>query len=159
MRDTEDKGWLCERSCEENQPWLTKSQELNSETGSMGTEEKYGNHSDRNEAPDGGWGWMVVLAVFVGNLLIDGVVGCFGLLYPEILKEFSASPSVTSMAGSMSVGIYLFSSKYKIKGKGHTFDGEDWGEGEGRGAGGRQFWFASLLKRSLVLIKTGTSCI
>ena len=67
---------------------------------------------DKNDTPsDGGWGWFVVLAVFVGNLLIDGVAGCFGLLYPEILEDFGASPAVTSLAGSMLVGVYLFSSE------------------------------------------------
>ena len=66
---------------------------------------------NKDEVSDGGWGWFVVLAVFVGNLLIDGVIGCFGLLYPEILEEFGTSPAVTSLAGSILVGIYLFSSK------------------------------------------------
>lgn len=63
-------------------------------------------------APDGGWGWMIVFAVFVGNFLIDGCAGSFGILYPELLEEFDASPAMTSMAGSLIVAVYLFSSKY-----------------------------------------------
>ena len=70
-----------------------------------------GTLENKDDVSDGGWGWLVVLAVFVGNLLIDGVIGCFGLLYPEILEEFGANPAVTSLAGSILVGIYLFSSK------------------------------------------------
>lgn len=64
------------------------------------------------QAPDGGWGWMIVFAVFVGNFLIDGCAGSFGILYPELLEEFDASPAMTSMAGSLIVAVYLFSSKY-----------------------------------------------
>ena len=65
-------------------------------------------------APDGGWGWMVVLAVFFVNFLIDGCAGSFGILYPELLDEFNASPATTSMAGSLIVAVYLFSSKYNV---------------------------------------------
>lgn len=63
-------------------------------------------------APDGGWGWMVVIAVFFVNFLIDGCAGSFGILYPELLEHFQASPATTSMAGSLIVAVYLFSSKY-----------------------------------------------
>ena len=66
-------------------------------------------------APDGGWGWMVVVAVFGGNLLIDGCAGSFGILYPELLSAFGASASMTSMAGSLIVAVYLFSSEYSIE--------------------------------------------
>lgn len=58
-------------------------------------------------APDGGWGWMIVFAVFMGNFIIDGVVGCFGFFYPALLDAFHASPAVTSMSGSLIVGVYL----------------------------------------------------
>ncbi|WAR19210.1 MOT9-like protein [Mya arenaria] len=60
-------------------------------------------------APDGGWGWMVVLAVFGGNLLIDGCAGSFGILYPELRDGFQSSPSLTSLAGSLIVAVFLFS--------------------------------------------------
>ena len=63
-------------------------------------------------APDGGWGWMIVLSDFMVNFIIDGVIGCFGLIYPELLTEFTSSASLTSMAGSLIVGTYMCSSRY-----------------------------------------------
>ena len=63
-------------------------------------------------APDGGWGWMIVVAAFISNFIIDGVIGCFGLLFPDLLEQFSASSALTSMAGSMIVGVYMCSSMF-----------------------------------------------
>lgn len=39
--------------------------------------------------PDGGWGWVVVVASFVCNVLVDGIVYSCGLLLPSISKEFN----------------------------------------------------------------------
>lgn len=61
--------------------------------------------------PDGGWGWMIVVAAFMVNFIVDGVIGCFGLIYPDLMRQFSSSPALTSMAGSLIVGIYMCSSK------------------------------------------------
>ena len=56
---------------------------------------------------------MIALSDFMVNFIIDGVIGCFGLIYPELLTEFTSSPSLTSMAGSLIVGTYMCSSRYK----------------------------------------------
>ena len=95
-------------NCEEHQPCLPKSDDSSPTTDSEGSHDL---PDTTAEAPDGGWGWVIVLAVFVGNILIDGVLGSFGLLYPELATEFAAGPAVTSMAGSMAAGTYLFTSK------------------------------------------------
>lgn len=79
---------------------------------SMPGERKSSDAASTSWAPDGGWGWMIVVAVFFGNFLIDGCAGSFGILYPELLDEFKASPATTSMAGSLIVAVYLFSSGY-----------------------------------------------
>ncbi|CAG9838628.1 unnamed protein product [Diabrotica balteata] len=57
--------------------------------------------------PDGGWGWLVVLASFVINMLSDGVGFTFGLLYKEFLIEFGASKSATSWIGSLFMSLPL----------------------------------------------------
>ncbi|CAG9864854.1 unnamed protein product [Phyllotreta striolata] len=57
--------------------------------------------------PDGGWGWLVVLASFVINMLSDGVGFTFGLLYIEFLNEFGASKSATSWIGSLFMSLPL----------------------------------------------------
>ena len=68
--------------------------------------------SDKTDiAPDGGWGWMIVVAAFMVNFIVDGVIGCFGLIYPDLMRQFSSSPALTSMAGSLIVGMYMCSSK------------------------------------------------
>ncbi|KAJ8957427.1 hypothetical protein NQ318_004907 [Aromia moschata] len=57
--------------------------------------------------PDGGWGWLVVLACFYINMIADGVGFTFGLLYIEFLHEFEASKSATSWIGSLFIAIPL----------------------------------------------------
>ncbi|KAH0560185.1 uncharacterized protein LOC123266277 [Cotesia glomerata] len=59
--------------------------------------------------PDGGWGWMVVLASLVISLIADGVSFSFGLLYIEFLNEFRASKSKTAWIGSLFMAVPLMS--------------------------------------------------
>lgn len=59
------------------------------------------------QIPDGGWGWLVVLACFYINMISDGVGFTFGLLYIEFLHEFNASKSATSWIGSLFMAIPL----------------------------------------------------
>ena len=47
-------------------------------------------------APDGGWGWVVVVAAFFVNLIADGITFSFGLLYMELEEEFGHSKAVTA---------------------------------------------------------------
>ena len=62
--------------------------------------------------PDGGWGWVIVFAVFTGNCLMDGCIGSYGIFYPEIMRTFNSGPVVTSMAGSLLPAVHMISSKY-----------------------------------------------
>ncbi|KAG5889291.1 hypothetical protein JTB14_031938 [Gonioctena quinquepunctata] len=61
----------------------------------------------KQKIPDGGWGWLVVLACFIINMLSDGVGFTFGLLYIEFLNEFGASKSATSWIGSLFMALPL----------------------------------------------------
>ena len=65
----------------------------------------------KSVAPDGGWGWVIVVVVFIGNCLMDGCIGSYGIFYPELLKTFDAGPFVTSMAGSLLPAVYMMLSK------------------------------------------------
>ncbi|XP_045162123.1 monocarboxylate transporter 4-like isoform X1 [Mercenaria mercenaria] len=77
--------------------------------GNLDNETKWAKEA-RTAPPDGGWGWVIVFAVFTGNCLMDGCIGSYGIFYPEILKAFDAGPVVTSMAGSLLPAVYMISS-------------------------------------------------
>lgn len=57
--------------------------------------------------PDGGWGWFVVFAASMLNVISEGVTLSFGFLYIEFLREFGASASATSWIGSLFMAIPL----------------------------------------------------
>ncbi|XP_072743081.1 uncharacterized protein [Anoplolepis gracilipes] len=59
--------------------------------------------------PDGGWGWVVVLASLIISMIADGVSFSFGLLYIEFLHEFGASKSKTAWIGSLFMAVPLLS--------------------------------------------------
>lgn len=61
------------------------------------------------KVPDGGWGWVVVLASLVISMIADGVSFSFGLLYIEFLHEFGASKSKTAWIGSLFMAVPLLS--------------------------------------------------
>lgn len=62
---------------------------------------------EESKIPDGGWGWMVVLAAFFINMAGDGIAFSFGLLYIEFLNEFGASKSKTAWIGSLFMAVPL----------------------------------------------------
>ena len=55
-------------------------------------------------SPDGGWGWMVVGAAFVSNLIVGGVCYMFGIIMPELLEYFEAGKGKTAFVGSVVPG-------------------------------------------------------
>ncbi|CAG2102360.1 unnamed protein product [Medioppia subpectinata] len=58
-------------------------------------------------APDGGWGWVVVFASFMINLISDGVSLSFGIIFMELVDYFGESKSKTSWVGSLFLSIPL----------------------------------------------------
>ena len=57
--------------------------------------------------PDGGWGWVVVLASFLVHLIADGCAFSFGVLYVELLDYFGESKGKTAWVGSLFVSVPL----------------------------------------------------
>lgn len=41
--------------------------------------------------PDGGWGWVIVAASFMCNVLVDGIIFSGGILLKHIKTEFNVS--------------------------------------------------------------------
>ncbi|KAF6036301.1 hypothetical protein EB796_005387 [Bugula neritina] len=57
-------------------------------------------------APDGGWGWVVCLASFLCNVIVDGIAFSFGVILQEYATYFNSSVSSISLANSLYLGIH-----------------------------------------------------
>ena len=53
---------------------------------------------------DGGWGWVVVIATFVMNVMVDGIKYSFGIMFIDLLDTFQRSKSDTSWILSLQIG-------------------------------------------------------
>ncbi|KAL0134602.1 hypothetical protein PUN28_001417 [Cardiocondyla obscurior] len=56
--------------------------------------------------PDGGWGWLVLLAAVMVNFLIPGTIKSFGVLFVEFLDVFNASPAAAAWIPSLCYFLY-----------------------------------------------------
>ena len=59
--------------------------------------------------PDGGWGWVIVMAAFMVNLIADGITFSFGVIYVEFLSYFGEGKSKTAWIGSLFMAMPLLS--------------------------------------------------
>lgn len=59
--------------------------------------------------PDGGWGWVVVAAAFMVNLIGDGITFSFGVIFVEFLNYFGEGKSKTAWIGSLFMAMPLLS--------------------------------------------------
>jgi len=60
-------------------------------------------------APDGGWGWVVVLAGFMVHFLLDGINYTFGIMLTPIVEDFNSEPETVVWAGSLLIGVNMLS--------------------------------------------------
>ena len=72
-----------------------------------------GNKSLQEEpiAPDGGYGWVVMIASFFSSVIVDGVCFAFGIFYLEYLDTFQEDRSKTAWIGSVLNGMYMITGK------------------------------------------------
>ncbi|XP_040923484.1 monocarboxylate transporter 9-like isoform X2 [Betta splendens] len=59
---------------------------------------------------DGGWGWAIVVASFMAQLLAYGSPQSMGVLYPEWLHAFQEGKGMTAWVGSLVAGVGLIAS-------------------------------------------------
>ena len=59
------------------------------------------------QAPDGGFGWVVVVSSFFLHAITSGTAFSFGTLYVELLYIFQGSHSLTALVGSLQNGFML----------------------------------------------------
>ena len=52
-------------------------------------------------APDGGWGWFVVLGAFFVSLICDGCAFTFGVVFVYLIEEFQETKSQTAWIASI----------------------------------------------------------
>ncbi|XP_011145465.1 monocarboxylate transporter 3 isoform X2 [Harpegnathos saltator] len=57
--------------------------------------------------PDGGYGWVVVFASFMCNMIVDGIAYTFGVFLGEFVKYFGEGKGKTAWVGSLLSGMYL----------------------------------------------------
>ncbi|XP_028809216.1 monocarboxylate transporter 10 [Denticeps clupeoides] len=67
------------------------------------------------EPPEGGWGWVVMLAAMWCNGSVFGIQNAFGILFVSLLKEFGSEHDEdlrfkTAWVGSLSMGMIFFCS-------------------------------------------------
>merc|ERR1719264_2454688 len=57
--------------------------------------------------PDGGWGWVVVMAGFLCNMVLDGIGYSFGILLKPLMEHYGAGKGLMSLVGSILTGVIL----------------------------------------------------
>lgn len=75
------------------------------------------------KAPDGGYGWMIVLSSFMIHFLADGITYTFGIFYVELLKHFKAGKGITAWVPSIMTGITYGIGKIKINHSNYYIEG------------------------------------
>jgi len=62
--------------------------------------------------PDGGYGWMIVLASFLCNFIVDGVIFSFGIFLKDITNDLQVQRSSAAWVGSFQTGFYLIAGPF-----------------------------------------------
>ena len=60
-------------------------------------------HRPQARPPDGGYGWVVVMAAFVNFNLVGTHFMAFALLYQPVVEAFDTSYATAGLAGSLSI--------------------------------------------------------
>ncbi|XP_072905102.1 monocarboxylate transporter 13-like [Hemitrygon akajei] len=63
-----------------------------------------------SELPDGGWGWMIVLAGILNNCLLTGIVRSFSVFFLHFTQHFQETSSRVSWITSMAMATQQFAS-------------------------------------------------
>jgi hypothetical protein len=64
--------------------------------------------------PDGGYGWVIVFASFLCNMIVDGIAYTFGVFLTEFDAYYGEGRGKTAWVGSLLSGMYLLVGKLQI---------------------------------------------
>lgn len=59
------------------------------------------------QPPDGGYGWVIVFASFMCNMIVDGIAYTFGVFLTDLAEYFGEGKGTTAWVGSLLSGMYL----------------------------------------------------
>ena len=54
-------------------------------------------NEDMPAPPDGGWGWVIVAASFLCNMVLDGIGYSFGILLKPLMAHFDEGKATIAM--------------------------------------------------------------
>lgn len=60
---------------------------------------------DPYAAPDGGWGWIVMISAFICCLVLDGIAYVFGVFLEPLMEDFQVDNATISAVGSVLSGV------------------------------------------------------
>lgn len=64
-------------------------------------------YNDLPPPPDGGYGWVIVIASFMCNMIVDGIAYTFGIFLPEIVKDYGETKGSVAWVGSILSGMTM----------------------------------------------------
>ncbi|XP_063225633.1 monocarboxylate transporter 7 isoform X2 [Bacillus rossius redtenbacheri] len=67
----------------------------------------YCEYHDIPPPPDGGYGWVIVFASFMCNMILDGIAYTFGVFLGEFVVAFGEGKGRVAWVGSLLSGMYL----------------------------------------------------
>ncbi|XP_065643931.1 monocarboxylate transporter 10 [Hydra vulgaris] len=71
--------------------------------------ESENNNNKEPQQPDGGFGWVIVIAAFSIQFIVLGIMNNFGLLFAMLLEEFHGTKTQTAWVGSITYGLMFLS--------------------------------------------------
>ncbi|KAJ8962272.1 hypothetical protein NQ318_018251, partial [Aromia moschata] len=64
-------------------------------------------YNDIPPPPDGGYGWVIVVASFMCNMVVDGISYTFGIFLSEIVRDYGETKGKTAWVGSLLTGMCM----------------------------------------------------
>ena len=63
------------------------------------------------EAPDGGWGWLVVVGSFFCNLFVEGLIFSFPMMKEDLSDYYQVPVAATGSVGTLLMAFCLLAGK------------------------------------------------